>query len=223
MTGLPAREILRKMHKAKKKAIRRAERYHAETPSFNRGSILVRCADEDNEEERAPASVFDELENYIDSLEWDFRDRIAEQKSRKKQNKLLTQLRSIRRPCKIYFSAAALIVTRAIKLKGEQMKEERGEHWFHIRKWNARIIECACRRDCRRMGYTDADEEREVQEHYWIEDALRGKLPEDICDFEKEAHWFHYNRGGLPDYWWRWWNYEGEFSSDKHLAQIYRH
>ena len=213
MTGLPARDILRKMHKAKKKAIRRSKKYNATAspPSFHRGSRLVYCSDEENEEneeKRVSTSVHLELEDYIKALEWEFQDRIAEETSRKKKDKLLKQLMLICRPCKIYLSAATLIVTRAIRQMGVQLKKERGEHWYNIRKKNAHMIEQDLRTWCRARNYTDREEDEMVRDCPDIPNALNGILPERRGEFERIALWFHNRVYPIPHWWWEWWNME---------------
>ena len=208
MAGLPARDILRNMHKAKKKAIRRSKKYNTSSPSFKRGSRLVYCADEQNEEKRVSTSIHLELEDYIEDLKCEFRDRIAEETSRKKKDKLLKRLRSISRPCKIYFSAAALLVTRAIRQMGVKLKEERGEHWYDIRRKNAQMIEWDLRTWCRARGYTDREENKMVQDCPEIPNAFKGILPEGRKEFERIVLWFHNKVYPIPDWWWEWWNME---------------
>ena len=104
MAGFPARDILRNMHKAKKKAILRAVKYNlTKIPSFEARSGVESSGDEDGEEEEdyGRREIIYQMEDYIEYVKWVFRDRIAKldlveepqtnkqkKKSRKKKNKL---------------------------------------------------------------------------------------------------------------------------------------
>ena len=206
MTGHPARDILRKMHKAKKKAIQRAVKYNlTKLPSFEAMSGEESSEDED----------------YREYVKWVFRDRIAEldlveepqtnkqkKKKREKKKKLYKNMRAIIRPYEIYYSAAALLVTRAIRKMVVKLKEERGEHWYDIRKKNAHMIEWDLRTWCRARGYTDRDEDEMVQDCREIPNALNGILPEGRVEFENIALSFHNRVYPIPQWWWDWWNME---------------
>ena len=206
MTGLPARDILRKMHKAKKKAIQRAEKYNlTKLPSFEAMSGEESSGDE----------------HYREYVKWVFRDRIAEldlveepqtnkqkKKKREKKKKLYKNMRAIIRPYEIYYSAAALLVTRAIRKMVVKLKEERGEHWYDIRKKNAHMIEWDLRTWCRARGYTDRDEDEMVQDCREIPNALNGILPEGRVEFENIALQFNKRVYTIPQWWWDWWNME---------------
>ena len=82
-----------------------------------------------------------QMEGYIDYVKWVFRDRIAEldlveepstnkekKEKRKKKKKLYKNMRAIIRPFTMFYSAAALLVTRAIRKMGVRLKKKRGEH-----------------------------------------------------------------------------------------------
>ena len=73
-------------------------------------------------------------------------------------------MKAITRPCRVYFSAAAILVTRAIREMGVRLKKERGEHWYDIRKKNAHMIEWDLRTWCRARGYTSDDENEMVRD-----------------------------------------------------------
>ena len=224
MAGFPARDILRNMHKAKKKAILRAVKYNlTKIPSFEARSGVESSEDEDGEEEEdyGRREIIYQMEDYIEYVKWVFRDRIAKldlveepqtnkqkKKSRKKKNKLYKNMRAIIRPYTMYYSAAALLVTRAIRKMVVKLKEERGEHWYDIRKKNAHMIEWDLRTWCRARGYTDRDEDEMVQDCTEIPNALNGILPEGRVEFENIALRFHNTVYPIPHWWWEWWNME---------------
>ena len=134
MTGLPVGRVLEKMERAKEKAIRRAEKYHTKPPVFTRQMEWG--------EDQEPASPYRVLEDYIEAIDWEWKsERISKETSPKKQRKLSKQLNAIIRPCRVYFSAAAMLVTRAIRDMGDHLKKVRGPHWYDIRKKNAQMIE----------------------------------------------------------------------------------
>merc|ERR1712118_452222 len=114
-------------------------------------------------------SVVHMLEGYIDYVRWVFRDRIAEVDSvetkKKKKDKLYKNMRAIIRPFIMYYSAAALLITRAIRKMGVHLKKVRGEHWYDIRQKNAHMIEWDLRTLCRARGYTDRDEDEMVRDY----------------------------------------------------------
>ena len=117
-------------------------------------------------------------------------------------------MRAIIRPYIMYYSAAAILVTRAIRKMGVRLKKERGEHWYDIRKKNAHMIEWDLRTWCRARGYTDRDEDEMVRDCPDIRNALNGILPEGRKDFENTALWFHNRVYPIPHWWWEWWNME---------------
>ena len=206
---LPVGRVLEEMERAKDKAIRRAKRYDTLPPRFIRQLKWG--------VNREPASPYRVLADYVEAVEWEFLDRISNELLPKKQRKLLKQCKKIIRPCTLYFSAAAMIVTRTIRDMGDHIKKERGKHWFDIRKLNARMIKWDVRCWYREKDYTDEDIELAVRDCHEISDALNGKLPEGMDDFERIVH--RYNRiHPLPDYWWRWWNMEEE--QEKYYRQI---
>ena len=91
MIGLPAEKVLKKMNRAKEKAIRRAEKYDTMPPRFNRQL--------DWGEDREPASPYRVLEDYIEAIDWEWKsERISKETSRKKQRKLYKNLNAIIRP-----------------------------------------------------------------------------------------------------------------------------
>ena len=206
MTGFPARDILRKMHKAKKKALHRAVKYNlTKLPSFDAMSGEESSEDED----------------YKEYVKWVFRDRIAELDlveepqtnkkkniKREKQHKLYKNMRAIIRPYTMYHSAAAILVTRAIRKMGVRLKKERGEHWYDIRKKNAEMIEWDLRTWCRARGYTDWDEDEMVRDYPDIRNALNGMLPEGRKEFYRIVIWFDNRVYPIPQWWWDWWNME---------------
>jgi len=209
MLGLPAWKILKKMQKLKKKAIQRAEKYGTKNLTFE----AFPC--------EPPVSVVDQMEGHIDYVKWVFRDRIAEldlveepqtnkekKKKRKKKNKLYKNMRAIIRPYTMYYSAAALIVTRAIRQMGAHLKKVRGEHWYDIRKKNAHMIEWDLRTWCRARNYTDREEDEMIRDCPDIPNALNGILPERRGEFERIALWFHNRVYQIPQWWWEWWNME---------------
>ena len=201
MTGLPAEKVLKKMNKAKEKAIRRAEKYDTIPPRFNRQLEWG--------EDREPASPYRVLEDYIEATDWEWKsERISKETSRKKQRKLFKNLNAIIRPCRVYFSAAAILVTRAIRKMGNRLKESRGEHWLDIRKKNASMIEWDLRTWCRDRGYTDRDEDEMVRDYPDIRNALNGILPEGRKEFCRIVKWFHNSVYPIPQWWWDWWNME---------------
>lgn len=200
MTGLSVGKVLEKMERAKEKAIRRAEKYNTMPPRFNRQL--------ERGEDREPASLYRVLEDYIEAVDWEFRKRISEETSQKKQRKLFKNMKAITRPCRVYFSAAAILVTRAIRDMAVHLKKVRGEHWLDIRKKNAHMIEWDLRTWCRARGYTDKDEDEWVRNCHQISDALNGILPEGRNDFKRIAFWFHNKVYPLPHWWWEWWNME---------------
>ena len=69
MTGLPVGRVLEKMERAKEKAIRRAEKYNTMPPRFNRQLEWG--------EDREPASPYRVLEDYMEAVDWEFRERIS--------------------------------------------------------------------------------------------------------------------------------------------------
>ena len=216
MLELPAWKILKKMNRLQEKAIQRAEKYHlTKIPSFG----ALPC--ENLEDYAPPPSVVHMLEGYTDYVKWVFRDRIAEldlveepqtnkkkKIKRKKQHKLYKNMRAIIRPYIMYYSAAAILVTRAIRKMGVRLKKERGEHWYDIRKKNAHMIEWDLRTWCRARGYTDRDEDEMVRDYPDIRNALNGILPEGRKDFENTVLWFHNRVCPIPQWWWDWWNME---------------
>ena len=70
MTGLPVGRVLEKMERAKEKAIHRAEKYNTMPPRFNRQLEWG--------EDREPANTYRVLEDYIEAVDWEFRERISE-------------------------------------------------------------------------------------------------------------------------------------------------
>ena len=217
MLELPAWKILKKMKRLQKKAIQRAEKYHlTKIPSFETLPF-----NPEMEGYPPPPSVIHMSEGYIDYVKWVFRDRIAEldlveepqtdkekKKKRKKKNKLYKNMRAIIRPFIMYYSAAALLITRAIRKMGVHLKKVRGEHWYDIRKKNAHMIEWDLRTWCRARGYTDWDEDEMVRDCPDISNALNGILPEGRKDFENTVLWFHNRVCPIPQWWWDWWNME---------------
>ena len=219
MLGLPACKILKKMKRLQQKVIQRAEKYHlTKIPSF-----VARPGEESSEEEEGEddedygrREMIYQMEDYIEYVKWVFRDRIAEldlveepqTNKEKKKNKLYKNMRAIIRPYTMYYSAAALLVTRAIRKMVVKLKEERGEHWYDIRKKNAHMIEWDLRTWCRARGYTDRDEDEMVQDCREIPNALNGMLPEGRVEFENIALWFHIKVCPIPHWWWEWWNME---------------
>ena len=223
IAGLPARDILRNMHKAKKKALRRAVKYNlTKIPSFGARPEEYRYwYNPDDEEDYGRREMIYQMEDYIEYVKWVFRDRIAEldlveepqtnKKKKKKQQKkdrLLKNMRAIIRPYEIYYSAAALLVTRAIRKMVVKLKEKRCEHWYDIRKKNANMIEWDLRTWCRQRGYTDRDENEMVQDCPKIPNALNGILPEGRVEFYNIALRFHNRVYPIPQWWWDWWNME---------------
>lgn len=210
MLELPAWKILKKMMRLQQKVIQRAEKYNTKLPCF----WSLPC--EDLEDYPPPPSVIHMLEGYIDYVECVFRDRIAEvdngetkmNKKRKKKDKLYKNMRAIIRPFTMYYSAAALLITRAIRKMGVRLKKERGEHWYDIRKKNAHMIEWDLRTWCRARGYTDRDEDEMVRDCPDIRNALNGMLPEGRKDFKNTVLWFHNRVCPIPQWWWDWWNME---------------
>ena len=216
MLELPAWKILKKMKRLQEKAIQRAEKYHlTKIPSFG----ALPC--EDLEDYAPPPSVVHMLEGYTDYVKWVFRDRIAELDlveepqtnkkkniKREKQHKLYKNMRAIIRPYTMYHSAAAILVTRAIRKMGVRLKKERGEHWYDIRKKNAEMIEWDLRTWCRARGYTDWDEDEMVRDYPDIRNALNGMLPEGRKEFYRIVIWFHNRVYPIPEWWWDWWNME---------------
>ena len=201
MTGLSVRRVLEEMEKAKHKAIKRAKKYGTMPPVFTR---VMKWG-----EDREPASVYRVLEDYIEAIDWEWKsERISKETSLKKQRKLFKNLNAIIRPCRVYFSAAAILVTRAVRRMGEELKKVRGKHWYDIRKKNAQMIEWDLRTWCRSRGYTDSDEEDMVKDCPDIRNALNGILPEGMHDFERIALWFHNRVYPIPHWWWEWWNME---------------
>ena len=128
MLELPAWKILRKMMRLQQKAIQRAEKYNTKLP------CLWSLPCENLEDYPPPPSVVHMLEGYIDYVNCVFRDRIAEvdnvetkmKKKRKKKDKLYKNMRAIIRPFIMYYSAAALLITRAIRKMGVHLKKVRG-------------------------------------------------------------------------------------------------
>ena len=220
MTGFPARDILRKMHKAKKKALHRAVKFNlTNLPSFEAMSGEERSEDEDGEDDYERQEMFHQMESYIDYVKWVFRDRKAEldlveepqtnkKKKEKKKKKLYKNMMAIIRPYTMYYSAAALLVTRAIRKMVVKLKEERGEHWYDIRKKNAEMIEWDLRTWCRGRNYTDSDEDKMVRDYPDISNALNGILPQGRQDFDNIVLWFHNSVNPIPQWWWDWWNME---------------
>ena len=198
MTGLSARRVLEEMEKAKGKAIRRAKKYDTMPPVFTRQLKWG--------EDQEPASPYTVLEDYVEGIDWEWKsERIfITGVSAKKQRKLLKQLNAILRPCRVYYSSAAILVTRAVRKMGDYLKKVRGPHWYDIRKKNAQMIEWDMRNWCRSRDYTDSDEEQTIRECYEIRNALRGELPEGRREFERIAMRYH-NIYRLPEYWWEWW------------------
>ena len=204
MLELPAWKILKKMKRLQKKAIQRAEKYHTKIPIF--GAL---------HREVVQSSVAYQMEDYVDYVEWVFRDRIADvdnvetnKKKKRKKKKLYKNMRAIIRPFTMYYSAAALLVTRAVRKMGVRLKKERGEHWYDIRKKNAHMIEWDLRTWCRARGYTDRDEDEMVRDCPDISNALNGMLPQGMKDFENTVLWFHRRVSQIPQWWWDWWNME---------------
>ena len=79
MTGFPARDILRKMHKAKKKALHRAVKYNlTKLPSFEAMSGEESSEDEDGEDDYGRREMIYQMEDYKEYVKGVFRDRIAE-------------------------------------------------------------------------------------------------------------------------------------------------
>jgi hypothetical protein len=221
MAGFPARDILRNMHKAKKKAIQRAEKYHlTKIPSFDAKSREENSDDEDGEddEDYGRREMIYQIEDYIEYVKLVFRDRIAElelleepqtnKKKRKKKDRLYKNMMAIIRPYTMYYSAAALIVTRAIRQMGDNLKKKRGERWYDIRKKNAHMIEWDLRTWCRARNYTDGEEDEMIRDCPDIRNALNGILPEGRKDFYRIALWFHNRVHTIPQWWWDWWNME---------------
>lgn len=221
MLGLPAWKILKKMNRLQKKAIQRAEKYHlTKIPSFvARPGEESRTEEKEEEENYGRREMIYQMEDYIHYVEWVFRDRIAEldlveepqtnkQKKRKKKNKLYKNMRAIIRPYTMYYSAAALIVTRVIRQMGVKLKKERGEHWYDIRKKNAHMIEWDLRTWCRARNYTDREEDEMIRDCPDIHNALNGILPEGRKEFERIVLWFHKRVYPIPHWWWEWWNME---------------
>ena len=201
MTGLPVGRVLEKMERAKEKAIRRAEKYHTKPPVFTRQMEWG--------EDQEPASPYRVLEDYIEAIDWEWKsERISKETSPKKQRKLSKQLNAIIRPCRVYFSAAAMLITRAIRDMGDHLKKVRGPHWYDIRKKNAQMIEWDLRTWCRAREYTDRDEDEMVRDCPDIRNALNGILPDGRHDFERIALWFHNRVYPIPHWWWDWWNME---------------
>ena len=196
MAGLPVGRVLEKMQKANEKAIRRAKMYNTIPPRFNRQINWLSSGE--------PASPYRVLEDYINAIEWEWmNERIFPEKSPKKQRKLFKKLNAIIRPCRVYFSAAAILVTRAIRDMAVHLKKVRGEHWYDIRKLNARMIEWDLRMWCRKKNYTDEDEELAVSNCHEISYALNGILPQE--DFKSIAFWFHNRVYPIEHWWWEWW------------------
>ena len=219
MSGFPARDILRKMQKAKKKAIQRAEKYHlTKIPSFVARPGGESSTEEkgEDEEDYGRREMIYQMEDYIDYVKWVFRDRIAEldlveepqTNKEKKNNKLYKNMRAIIRPYTMYYSAAALIVTRVIRQMGVKLKKERGEHWYDIRKKNAHMIEWDLRTWCRARNYTDREEDEMIRDCTDIHNALNGILPEGRVEFKNIALRFHNRVYPIPPWWWEWWNME---------------
>ena len=201
MIGLPVGRVLEKMQRAKEKAIRRAKKYHTIPPKFNRQIDWLSSGE--------PASPYRVLKDYIEAIDWEWKsERISKETSPKKQRKLLKNLNAIIRPCRVYFSAAAILVTRAIRKMGVRLKEVRGEHWLDIRKKNASMIEWDLRTWYRARGYTSDDEDEMVRDYPDISNALNGILPEGRHDFKKIALSFHKKVYTIPQWWWDWWNME---------------
>ena len=196
MSELSASRVLKEMEKAKGKAIRRAKRYGTMPPVFTR---QIKWG-----EDQEPSSPYRVLEDYVEAIDWEFRTRISEEESPKKQRKLFKNMKAITRPCRVYYSSAAILVTRAIRKMAVHLKKVRGEHWYDIRKKNAQMIEWDMRNWCRSRHYTDSDEELAIRECYEIRNALRGELPEGRREFERIAMRYH-NIYRLPEYWWEWW------------------
>ena len=200
MTGLPPATVLKKMNRAQEKAIHRAKKYNTQPPRFNRQMEWG--------EDREPASPYRVLEDYVEAIDWEFKEKISKETSRKKQRKLLKQCNAIIRPCRVYFSAAAMLVTRAIRDMGVHLKKVRGPHWYDIRKKNAHMIEWDLRMWCRARNYTDRDEDEMIRDCPDIRNALNGILPDGMHDFERIAFWFHNRVYPIPNWWWEWWNME---------------
>ena len=201
MAGLPVERVLEKMQRAKEKAIRRAKKYDTMPPRFNRQLDWLSSGE--------PASPYRVLEDYIEGIDWEWKsERISKETSPKKQRKLFKNLNAIIRPCRVYFSAAAILVTRAIRDMAVHLKKVRGEHWYDIRKKNAQMIEWDLRLWCRAREYTDRDEDEWVRNCHEISDALNGILPEGRDDFERIAFWFHNRVYPIEHWWWEWWNME---------------
>ena len=109
MAGFPARDILRNMHKAKKKAILRAVKYNlTKIPSFEARSGVESSEDEDGEEEEdyGRREIIYQMEDYIEYVKWVFRDRIAKldlveepqtnkQKKKSRKKKRISKKKSI--------------------------------------------------------------------------------------------------------------------------------
>ena len=206
MLELPAWKILKKMKRLQEKAIQRAEKYNTKLPCF----WSLPC--DDLEDYAPPPSVVHMLEGYIDYVRWVFRDRIAEvdnlETKKKKKDKLYKNMRAIIRPFIMYYSAAALLITRAIRKMGVHLKKVRGEHWYDIRKKNAHMIEWDLRTWCRARGYTDRDEDEMVRDYPDIRNALNGILPEGRKEFYRIVIWFDNRVYPIPQWWWDLWNME---------------
>ena len=202
MTGLPVRRVLEKMTRAQEKAIRRAKKYNTKPPVFTRQIDWLSSGE--------PASPYRVLEDYIEGIDWEWKsERISKETSPKKQRKLFKNLNAIIRPCRVYFSAAAILVTCAIRDMVKHLKKVRGEHWYDIRKKNAHMIEWDLRTWCRDRNYTDRDEDEMVRNCHQIRDALNGILTNvSMDDFERIAFRFHNRVYPIPHWWWEWWNME---------------
>ena len=202
MTELSVGRVLKEMEKAKGKAIRRAKKYDTMPPVFTRQLKWG--------EDQEPASPYTVLEDYVEGIDWEWKsERIfITGVSAKKQRKLLKQLNAILRPCRVYYSSAAILVTRAVREMGVHLKKVRGEHWYDIRKKNAHMIEWELRTWCRSRDYTDRDEDEMVRDCPDIRNALNGILPDGRHDFERIAMWFHNRVYPIPHWWWEWWNME---------------
>jgi len=206
MSELSVSRVLEEMEKAKRKAIRRAKKYDTMPPVFTRQLKWGVRKNFQITRRREPASPYRVLEDYVEAIDWEFRTRISEEESPKKQRKLFKKMKAITRPCRVYYSSAAILVTRAIRKMAVHLKKVRGEHWYDIRKKNAQMIEWDMRNWCRSRNYTDSDEEQAIRECCEIRNALRGELPEDRREFERIAMRFD-RRHRLPEYWWDWWTF----------------
>ena len=198
MTELSVSRVLEEMEKAKHKAIKRAKKYGTMPPVFTRQIKWGRTKNQQVHTEFWKTM----LKLLIGSFEREFQKK----SHRKKQRKLFKNMKAITRPCRVYYSSAAILVTRAIRKMAVHLKKVRGEHWYDIRKKNAQMIEWDMRNWCRSRNYTDSDEEQAIRECYEIRNALRGELPEGRREFERIAMRFD-RRHKLPEYWWEWWTY----------------